>query len=190
MAPIALTIAGSDSGGGAVASEMVQGAGVRFRWPSGPASVFVVGRRVGRPGLPLLAGAGVGAMQAQMTLNLILGPDRSPLGQILQYDARTLRSSGFRFDDAPEPNHCFRFLSAGQLTSDDVIVELRSVDEAPNPAHPDAQRISPNELKKLDPNQGKRLALCCTTGLRAWRAAEKTQPDWPGEIVLVAASTS
>ncbi len=132
----------------------------------------------------------IGAMQAQMTLNLILGIQPSPLGQMVQYDGPTLRSSSFRFDDAPEPNSCFRFLSADQLTTDDQIVDLRNHDEAPVPVYPGAARVSPDKLHKIDPNKGKRLALCCSTGLRAWRAAEKIQPDWPGEIVLVAASTS
>ena len=132
----------------------------------------------------------LGAMQAQMALNLILGIAPSPLGQMVQYDARTLRTSTFRFDNAPEPNSCFRFVSANQLSADDQIVELRDKTEAAIPAHPNAQRVSPDNLHKIDPNKGKRLALCCTTGLRAWRAAEQIQPDWPGEIVLVAASTS
>ncbi len=132
----------------------------------------------------------IGAMQAQMALNLILGISPSPLGQMVQYDARTLRTSTFRFDNAPEPNSCFRFVSASQLSTDDQIVELRDKTEAAIPAHPNAQRISPENLQEIDPNKGKRLALCCATGLRAWRAAEQIQPDWPGEIVLVAASTS
>ncbi|MEX0306562.1 MAG: ThiF family adenylyltransferase [Ruegeria sp.] len=132
----------------------------------------------------------IGAMQAQMALNLILRTEPSPLGQMIQYDGRSLRTSSFRFDGAPEPSHCFRFLSVNQLTPGDQIVELRDQDEAPVPIHPNAQRVSPGNLQKIEPNKGKRLALCCATGLRAWRAAEQIQPDWPGEIVLVAASTS
>ncbi|WP_108860559.1 HesA/MoeB/ThiF family protein [Ruegeria sp. Alg231-54] len=131
----------------------------------------------------------IGAMQAQMTLSVILGLDPSPLGQIVQFDARTMRSSTFRFNDAPEPNHHFPFVSVCQLTTDDLIIELRSPDEAPEPIHPKALRGSP-ESSRHEPNKRKRLVLCCATGLRAWRAAEKLQPDWPVEIVLVAASTS
>ncbi|WP_109313776.1 HesA/MoeB/ThiF family protein [Ruegeria sp. AU67] len=131
----------------------------------------------------------IGAMQAQMALSAILGLDPSPLGQMVQFDARTMRNSTFRFDDAPEPNHHFPFVSVCQLTTDDLIIELRSSDEAPEPIHPKALRGS-SELVKPEPNKNKRLALCCATGLRAWRTAEKLQPDWPGEIVLVAASTS
>ncbi len=131
----------------------------------------------------------LGAMQAQMALSVILGLEPSPLGQLVQFDATTFRSTGFRFDRAPEPAQFFHFVTASALNETDLIVELRDVDEAPTPIHPDARRISPESLK-IEPNKGQRLALCCATGLRAWRAAERIQPDWPGEIVLVAASTS
>ncbi|WP_170468305.1 HesA/MoeB/ThiF family protein [Ruegeria arenilitoris] len=131
----------------------------------------------------------IGAMQAQMALSVILGLAPSPLGLMVQFDARTLRSSTFRFDDAPEPADHFSFISASQLTANDLIIELRGPDEAPDPIHPNACRQSPETIK-IEPNTGKRLALCCATGLRAWRAAEQLKPDWPGEIVLVAASTS
>lgn len=131
----------------------------------------------------------LGSLQAQMALSVILGLEPSPLGHLVQFDARTFRSTGFRFDQAPEPSQAFRFVSASQLSEADVIVELRDVAEAPEFIHPSAKRTTPEDLIS-EPNKEKRLALCCATGLRAWRAAERIQPDWPGEIVLVAASTS
>ena len=131
----------------------------------------------------------IGAMQAQMAVSLILGLAPSPLGQVVQFDARTLRSTPFRFDNAPEPVRFFPFVSADQLSGDDLIVELRDANEAPEPIHPRARRISLETLK-AESNKSQKLVLCCATGLRAWRAAEELQPDWPGEIVLVAASTS
>ena len=102
----------------------------------------------------------IGATQAQMALNVLLGIDPSPLGQMVQLDARTLRTTTFRFDDAPEP------------------------------AHANAHRIAAQDLPRSLPQGSGRIALCCATGLRAWRAAETIQTDWPGEIVLVSASTS
>ncbi|WP_170334215.1 HesA/MoeB/ThiF family protein [Ruegeria arenilitoris] len=131
----------------------------------------------------------IGALQAQMALNLILGLQPSPLGQMVQVDARSFRSTTFRFDEAPEPMRYFPFVSANQLTADDLIIELRNTDEAPDPVHPDARRATVESLKS-ESTKTKRLAFCCATGLRAWRAAEELHPDWSGEIVLVAASTS
>ncbi|SDD66566.1 ThiF family adenylyltransferase [Ruegeria marina] len=132
----------------------------------------------------------LGSIQAQMALSVLMGLAPSPLGQIVQVDAQTWRNSAFRFDDAPEPVTAFRFVAPSELTTEDLIIELRSEDEAPRPAHPSALRMTTPEITISDTNKGKRLALCCATGLRAWRMAERLQPDWPGEIVLVAAATS
>ncbi|TCL00342.1 molybdopterin/thiamine biosynthesis adenylyltransferase [Shimia isoporae] len=132
----------------------------------------------------------IGAMQAQMALNTILQLEPSPLGHLFQLDARTMRASSFRFDDASEPATAFRFVSAAALTATDTIIDLRSVEEAPKPAHPKALRILPQDLAKNLTPKNQRLALCCQTGLRAWRTAENIQSIWPDEIVLVAASAS
>ncbi|MGR3679037.1 MAG: HesA/MoeB/ThiF family protein [Paracoccaceae bacterium] len=132
----------------------------------------------------------IGAMQAQMALNVLLGIQPSPLGQMLQFDASTMRSTTFRFDGAPEPEHHFRFAHPKELNDTDTIIELRDAAEAPRPAHTDALRIAPDDLPYQLPTRSGRIALCCATGLRAWRTAEKIQPNWPGEIVLVSASTS
>lgn len=129
----------------------------------------------------------IGAMQAQMALNHLLGFTPSPLGQLVQLDARTLTTSGFRFDTAPEPSTAFPFVATADLTPDDLIVDLRPTTEAPTPIHPAAQRLTPDQIHATDTQ---RLALCCATGLRAWRAAETLHPNWPGEIVLVAASAT
>lgn len=129
----------------------------------------------------------IGACQAQMALNLLLAIDPSPLGQVLRYDGRCLRATSFRFDAAPEPDAPFRFVAAAQLSDRDRIVELR--DDAPL-LHPQARRQSCTEIAGDLPAPDTRLALCCATGLRAWRVAESIRPIWPGEIVLVAASAS
>ncbi|MBO9478710.1 HesA/MoeB/ThiF family protein [Shimia sp. R11_0] len=132
----------------------------------------------------------MGAMQAQMALACLMGQTPSPLGQMVQFDAKTMRSAAFRFDAAPEPEQAFAFVAPQMLGASDTIVELRDTQEAPIPAHPSALRIAPADLKDMLSVAEGRLALCCATGLRAWRAAENTHDIWPGEIVLVAASAS
>ncbi|KMW59466.1 Sulfur carrier protein adenylyltransferase ThiF [Candidatus Rhodobacter oscarellae] len=133
----------------------------------------------------------LGAMQAQMALGLLIAPcgHSSPLGQVVNLDAMSLRTSIFRFDDAPEPELRFSFAARADLNDGDTIVDLRGHQEAPEPIHPAARRVAPQDISRIAPRQG-RLALACATGLRAWRAAETLHPDWPGEIVLVAASAS
>lgn len=132
----------------------------------------------------------VGALQAQMALAVLLKLDPSPLGQMVQIGAKGYRFSSFRFDGAPEPDTAFRFLSLAEFRADDTIIELRGTEEAPEPLHPNAQRIAPEDLPGSLPAGGGRLVLCCATGLRAWRAAERIHQDWPGEITLAAAATS
>ncbi|MEM9708554.1 MAG: thiazole biosynthesis adenylyltransferase ThiF [Pseudomonadota bacterium] len=132
----------------------------------------------------------LGAVQAQMTLAVILRLDPSPLGLLHRIDAKSFKSQTFRFDGAEEPARAHPFAAPTDLRDDDLIVELRSVAEAPTPAHPAAIRLAPEEIRAPADHPGQRLALCCATGLRAWRAAETLQDNWPGEIVLVAASTS
>ncbi|TMV07154.1 HesA/MoeB/ThiF family protein [Ruegeria sediminis] len=132
----------------------------------------------------------IGATQAQMALAVLLGLTPSPLGQLVRFDGRTLRTTGFRFDAATEPETAFRFAAPTQLSERDLIVELRDEAEAPEAVHPGARRIAPEQLANHLPDPTTRLALCCATGLRAWRTAERIQTEWPGEIVLVAAATS
>lgn len=133
----------------------------------------------------------IGAAQAHMTLTLLLRLEPSPLGQMLQLDGRTLRSTTFRFEKASEPEKPLRFTTVEALSDSDLIIDLRSVAEAPDPAHPAAHRILPADVPaQLPMTSNQRLALCCASGLRAWQLGEKLQPYWPGEIVLVAASTN
>ncbi|MFV0514692.1 MAG: ThiF family adenylyltransferase [Jhaorihella sp.] len=129
----------------------------------------------------------IGMMQAQMALNFLLSIDPSPLGQVVHYDGRGLRASGFRFDHAPEPNAPLRFVAASDLSDRDRIVDLR--EDGPL-LHPQAQRLTAEDIAGDLPLTDTRLVLCCATGLRAWRAAEYLRETWPGEIVLVAASAS
>ncbi len=132
----------------------------------------------------------IGALQAQMALAVLLRLDPSPLGQMVQFDGQTYRSTSFRFEDAPEPGSALRFAAPTELTEQDMIVELRGAEEAPEPILAEATRIPPEEVQNHLPDPSRRLALCCATGLRAWRTGERIQQIWPGEIVLVAASTS
>jgi molybdopterin/thiamine biosynthesis adenylyltransferase len=129
----------------------------------------------------------LGAMQAQMALAILLEMKPSPLGQMLTVDMGNYRFATFRFDEAEEPGGHFPFVAGAELADDDLIVELRSADEAPEPVHCAARRLAPEGLREALPPEDRRLVLACATGLRAWRAAEEMQEKWPGEIVLVAA---
>jgi molybdopterin/thiamine biosynthesis adenylyltransferase len=128
----------------------------------------------------------LGAIQAQMALSTLLGLQPSPLGRLTTFDATTMQSGGFRFDNAPEPKAPFRFIAPNAITSDDFVVELRS--EAPHPIRPDAIRASADQFGPNGPRpaKGQRAVMVCRSGLRAWAAASRLSEHWRGEVVLVA----
>ncbi|NRB18392.1 MAG: ThiF family adenylyltransferase [Rhodobacteraceae bacterium] len=130
----------------------------------------------------------IGAMQAQMALNTLLGLSPSPLGQLISFDLHSLRIGGFRFDGAAEPEAPLRFIAPEALTTSDFVVDLRSPEETATPVTPLALRLTLDELKtsRPSPATGQRAVLVCRSGLRAWQAARALQSYWTGDITLIA----
>lgn len=129
-----------------------------------------------------------GLIQTQMALALLVGLTPSPLGQLIRYEMQGFRSSGFRFDGAPEPGAHFPFIAKNALQADDFVIDLRDEAEAPQPAAPHAQRLKVEDLGPSGPlpAPNQRAVFACRSGLRAWRAADRLRPHWPGEIALLA----
>lgn len=129
-----------------------------------------------------------GLIQSQMALALLIGLAPSPLGQLIRYEMQGFRSSSFRFDNAPEPETRFPFIAKNSLQADDFVVDLRDEIEAPQPAAPHAQRLTAESIGPGIPlpAPGQRAVFACRSGLRAWRAADRLRPHWPGEIALLA----
>lgn len=131
----------------------------------------------------------LGTLQAQMAMAVLLGMDPSPLGQLLRYEMGGFRFSSFRFDAAPEPDRpAYRFIAGSDLRPGDFVVDLRDEAEAPVPAAPFARRHRVEDFGPDGPRpaQGQRAVFACRSGLRAWRAADRLRPHWPGEIALLA----
>ncbi len=128
----------------------------------------------------------IGSLQAQMTLAILTG-DKTPLGQLVSYDANALRFGGFRFDTAPDPDPDPGFIGLDQVAENDFLIDLRAVDEA-GPDLSGALRHTVNEFGPRGPVPGKnqRAVLACRSGLRAWQAAERLSQYWPGQIKLLA----
>ena len=128
----------------------------------------------------------MGSLQAQMALAL-LAQDPTPLGQLVTYDARTMRFGGFRFDNAPNPAPNPAFIAPRDIAADDFLVDLRSRDET-GPPLPDATRstVAAFGPDGPTPTHHKRAVLACRSGLRAWQAAERLSQYWQGEIKLLA----
>ena len=94
----------------------------------------------------------LGALQAHLALQVLLGLDPSPLGRLVSVDLRTLAFGGFAFHDAVEPEDlAIPFVAREQLRSSDLVVDLRGSAEAPEPVTPDALRLTVDELGDLPP---------------------------------------
>ena len=127
----------------------------------------------------------IGALQAQMALAVLLGLDPSPLGRLISVDAACWRTGGFRFDGAPEPAAPLPFIAPGQITPEDLVIDLRS--EAPAPFAPGARHLAPEAMGGFDPpDDTTRIVLACRTGLRAHNSGQALRARWPGPIALLA----
>ena len=142
----------------------------------------------------------MGTLQAQMVLSSLLGLDPPVLGQLVTVDFRSLRFGGFSFSDAREPvGAVVPFIAVDQVDSTDVVIDLRSLTEAPLSPIPSALRI---DVAGVEADTGKtlplagttirgndrapRIVLCCRTGIRAWRAARALQKRGHTNLALIA----
>lgn len=128
----------------------------------------------------------IGGLQAQMAMAVLTG-DKSPLGQLVTYDAQALRFGGFRFDGAPDPAPNPAFIAPHEVATTDFLIDLRGVDEA-GPALPNATRRTVPDFGShgVRPEPNQRAVLACRSGLRAWQAAERLSQHWDGDIKLLA----
>lgn len=132
----------------------------------------------------------LGAMQAQMALSVLLKLTPSPLGCMIHCDFEDWHVRQFRFDDAPEPDAPGTlFIDLPMLTEDDCIVELRSLDEAPESVADGVLRILPQQIAAWQPPVGQRVVLVCASGMRAAQAADNLAARGITRLALMAANT-
>jgi molybdopterin/thiamine biosynthesis adenylyltransferase len=127
----------------------------------------------------------IGSAQAQMALAVLLDLAPSPLGQMMIFDMASWRMSGFRFDTATEPEQSAPFIAEGQISPDDLVVDLRT--EAAAPFQASALHLSIDAFAKHAlPTSKTRIVLACRTGLRAHHASTALRDRWAGRIALLA----
>lgn len=131
------------------------------------------------------------AIQAQMVLSQILQLTPSPLGCLIKVNLRDWRVNQFRFNDAEEPiEENLDFIDRQQLTTEDLIVELRDRQETAISVSDSAVRLSLEQLNSWAIPVYQRLVLVCQTGLRAARAERILRERGAKNIVLLAAGLS
>ncbi|TNC60995.1 HesA/MoeB/ThiF family protein [Rubellimicrobium roseum] len=131
----------------------------------------------------------MGALQAHMTLQIVLATDPSPLGRLVSVDLQTLGFGGFSFATAVEPAGGGPvFVGLTELADSDLVVDLRGPEEAPVLACPGAERIAVEDIGQLvERGLGpRRIVLCCRSGLRALRAAQVLRGLGLDQLALVA----
>ncbi len=131
----------------------------------------------------------MGTLQAHLTLALLLGFTPSPLGRLISIDFHALHFGGFGFSGASEPPPgALSFIAATDLGAHDVVIDLRSVDEAPASPVAGALRLNVETLERVAPRLpvDVRVVLCCRSGVRAWRAARALQRHGYDNLALLA----
>jgi rhodanese-related sulfurtransferase len=125
-----------------------------------------------------------------MVLALILKLQPSVLGELVSVDFARLRFGGFSFKTAPEPEAAavLSFIVPAEVSATDIVIDLRSLAEAPDSPFASALRIEVDTVESEQahyPRQS-RIVLCCRTGARAWRAARALQRQGYSNVALIA----
>ena len=132
--------------------------------------------------------AALGGLQAHLLLNLLLGLDPSALGRIVTFDGQRTAFGGFDFSASPEPAVGTCFISTSEVNDDDLMVDLRGLEEAPVSPFTNARRIGVDDIETIQAiaAPGQRIVLACRSGKRALRAASRLQTAGLHHLALVA----
>jgi sulfur-carrier protein adenylyltransferase/sulfurtransferase len=131
----------------------------------------------------------IGTLQAHLVLALLLRWQPSPLGRLLSFDFRTLHCGGFSFAAAQEAVEApLRFIAPGEVGDDDLVIELRSLAEAPRLPYANAMRLEVETLERaaVQLPAAARIVVCCRSGMRAWRGARALQRHGHANVALLA----
>jgi molybdopterin/thiamine biosynthesis adenylyltransferase/rhodanese-related sulfurtransferase len=129
----------------------------------------------------------LGSLQAHLALHLLLGLEPSPLGRVVTFDARKLVFGGFGFAGSPEPESAVPFIAPDDVTTSDLVVDLRGIDEAPQ-TFAGGRRMPVDRVAALaaEPTPAGRIVLCCRSGQRALMAADALREQGVANLALVA----
>ena len=128
------------------------------------------------------------SLQAHLALHLLLGLQPTVLGRVVSFDAGKLTFGGFGFAGTPEPEEAVPFIAPAEVTTDDLMVDLRGLDEAPVSPFAGARRLDVDHVgeivTQLSPKR--RIVLCCRSGQRSLMAADRLRGLGVGNLALVA----
>jgi molybdopterin/thiamine biosynthesis adenylyltransferase/rhodanese-related sulfurtransferase len=132
----------------------------------------------------------LGALEAHLTLAILLAWQPPVLGRLISVDFRSLHVGGFSFAGAQEPAvTALAFIAPSEVRAEDLVIDLRGAQEAPTPAFPQALRLSVEALEAGTAPalpEAPRVVLCCRSGVRAWRAARALERQGRTRLALIA----
>jgi sulfur-carrier protein adenylyltransferase/sulfurtransferase len=130
----------------------------------------------------------LGGLQAHLALHLLLGLEPTVLGRVITFDAKRLGFGGFGFAGSPEPERFVPFIAPAEVTADDLVVDLRSLEEAPQSPFAGARRLDVDHVSTLltEPPSRRRIVLCCRSGQRSLAAADRLRAGGRDNLALVA----
>lgn len=130
----------------------------------------------------------LGSLQAHLALHLLLALEPSVLGRVVTFDAKRFVFGGFGFADSPEPERFVPFIAPDTVTKEDIVVDLRSLQEAPQSPFAEARRLEVDTIDALlhEPPSSRRIVLCCRSGQRALAAADRLRDGGLANLALVA----
>ncbi len=127
----------------------------------------------------------LGGLQAHLALHLLLGLEPTVLGRVVTFDAKRLVFGGFAFAGSPEPESFVPFIAPESVRGDDIVVDLRGLDEAPVSPFAGARRLMVDDIEQLEATSG-RVVLACRSGQRALMAADRLRARGMPNLALVA----
>ena len=129
----------------------------------------------------------LGSLQAHLVLSLLLKLEPTVLGRVVTFDAKRLAFGGFGFEGSPEPETSIPFIAATSVRADDIVVDLRGVDEAPQ-TFANGRRLDVDHVEQIvtQPPSSRRIVLCCRSGQRSLMAADRLREHGVANLALVA----
>jgi sulfur-carrier protein adenylyltransferase/sulfurtransferase len=127
----------------------------------------------------------LGTVQAHLALHLLLGLEPTVLGRVVTFDAGRCAFGGFGFAGSPEPDTVVPFVAPEAVTADDLVVDLRSLEEAPVSPFEGARRLTVETIDALGRPAG-RVVLACRSGQRALMAADRLRERGLSNLALLA----
>lgn len=130
----------------------------------------------------------LGSLQAHLALHLLLKLEPTVLGRVVTFDAKKFVFGGFGFEGSLEPEASVPFIAPDAVAPDDLVVDLRGLDEAPVSPFAGARRLDVDHVEEIvtQPPPTQRIVLCCRSGQRSLMAADRLLGRGLANLALVA----